>query len=84
VPTLTTAPHHPRAAASERLTYSVEEAAALLGIGRGLAYEMVRDGSLPGLRLGQRRILVPRGALEALLGSSSMASATGVQSAQCR
>jgi len=84
VTTLITAPHHPHAAASERLTYSVEEAAVLLGIGRGLAYEMVRDGSLPGLRLGQRRILVPRGALEALLGSSSMASTTGVQSAQGR
>jgi excisionase family DNA binding protein len=83
VPTPTTAQDHPRAAASELLTYSVEEAAVLLGIGRGLAYEMVRDGSLPGLRLGQRRILVPRGALEALLGSSSMASAPGGQSVPC-
>ena len=81
--TLTTAQDHPHAGASERLTYSVEEAAVLLGIGRGLAYEMVRDGSLPGLRLGQRRILVPRGALEALLGSSSMASTSGGQSVPC-
>jgi excisionase family DNA binding protein len=84
VPTLTTTQDQLHSIASERLTYSVEEAAALLGIGRGLAYEMVRDGSLPGLRLGQRRILVPRRALEALLGSSSMASATAEQSASCR
>jgi excisionase family DNA binding protein len=82
--TLTTSQDRPRAGASERLTYSVEEAAQLLGIGRGLAYEMVRDGSLPGLRLGQRRILVPRAALEALLGSFIMASAPGGLSAPCR
>ena len=78
--TLTTSTHRPHADDSQRLTYSVEEAAQLLGIGRGLAYEMVRDGSLPGLRLGQRRILVPRAALEALLGART-ASATGGQAA---
>ena len=75
MPTLTTTQDQLHTIASERLTYSVEEAAALLGIGRGLAYEMVREGTLPGLRLGQRRILVPRGALEALLASSSIVQA---------
>ena len=69
--------------APARLTYTVEEAAKLLGIGRGLAYEMVRDGSLPSLRLGQRRILVPRGALEALLRASTMVTASGWQSDSC-
>ena len=50
----------------ERLTVSVEEAAALLGISRGLAYELVAKGDLPSLRLG-RRIVVPRRVLEAMV-----------------
>jgi excisionase family DNA binding protein len=43
---------------SERLTITGEEAAARLGISRGLAYELVRRGDIPTLRLG-RRIVVP-------------------------
>jgi len=31
----------------------VEEAAAYLGIGRGLAYELARRGELPSVRLGR-------------------------------
>jgi excisionase family DNA binding protein len=42
-----------------RLTLTVEEAAELLGISRALAYEAVRRGEIPSLRIG-RRILVPR------------------------
>jgi excisionase family DNA binding protein len=53
-----------------RLTLSVEEAAELLGISRGLAYELVRRGELPYIRLG-RRIVVPTRALEALLDRAS-------------
>ena len=41
------------------LVVSVEEAAGLLGISRGLAYELVRRGELPSIRLG-RRLVVPR------------------------
>jgi excisionase family DNA binding protein len=40
---------------------TVEEAAAYLRISRGLAFAAVRDGSLPCVRLGGRRILIPRG-----------------------
>ena len=50
----------------DRLTLSIEEAAALLGISRALAYDLVRRGELPQLRLG-RRIVVPRRALENLI-----------------
>jgi excisionase family DNA binding protein len=46
---------------------TVEEAARLLGISRSTAYECVRDGTLPALRL-RRRIVVPTSALESLLG----------------
>jgi excisionase family DNA binding protein len=56
----------PPPAPPDRATFTVEEAAALLGVGRGLAYEMARTGRLPILRLG-RRVLIPRQALEAML-----------------
>jgi excisionase family DNA binding protein len=49
-----------------RLTISVEEAGRLLGISRGLAYELVNRGDIPSVRLG-RRIVVPRRALDRLL-----------------
>ena len=51
----------------EPATIKVEEAAHILGIGRQTAYELAREGKLPGaLRLG-RRIVVSRKALEAFL-----------------
>ncbi len=53
----------------ERMTLSVEEAAGVLGISRALAYELVRRGELPRLRLG-RRVVVPRRALEELVASA--------------
>ncbi|MDP8991538.1 MAG: excisionase family DNA-binding protein [Actinomycetota bacterium] len=53
----------------DRLTISVEEAAKLLGISRGLAYELVARGELPSLRLGRRRV-VPIAALHALIANA--------------
>jgi excisionase family DNA binding protein len=52
----------------ERRTYTVTETAAVLGISRTSAYERVRAGELPALRLG-RRIVITRHALEELLGA---------------
>ena len=49
------------------LTMSITDAADTLGIGRTLAYELARTGKLPTVRLG-RRLVVPRRALERLLG----------------
>ena len=49
-----------------KLTLKVEEAANLLGISRGLAYEMVRLGKIPSIRFGHR-LLIPRRALNRLL-----------------
>jgi excisionase family DNA binding protein len=59
-----------------KLTISVEEAARLLGISRGLAYDLARRGELPGaVRLGEKRIVVSRAALEAhLAGGPTMAA----------
>ena len=56
----------PRPDRDPRLTMSVEEAGQLLGISRGLAYELVSRGDIPSIRLG-RRIVVPRRALNQLL-----------------
>ena len=49
-----------------KLTLTVEEAAAVLNISRSLAYEACRQGKIPTLRIG-RRLLVSRRALDALL-----------------
>jgi len=57
-------------ATEERLTVTVAEAARLLGIGRGLAYELARLGKLPCLRLG-RRMVIPRAALTEMLASAA-------------
>ena len=50
----------------ERATYTVDEVSKILGIGRQLAYQKTKDGSLPVLKIG-KRILVPRQALLKLL-----------------
>jgi excisionase family DNA binding protein len=59
---------------NEPLTISVEDAARLLGISRGLAYEAARRGDLPVIRLG-RRLLVPRARLLELVGTAEMREA---------
>ena len=50
----------------QRLTYSVDEAAELLGISRTLAYEAIRKGEVPHIKIG-KRILVPKAMIEELL-----------------
>lgn len=49
------------------LVLTVEEAARALRISRGSAYEAVRTGEIPSIRIG-RRVLVPRQMLLTLLG----------------
>ena len=49
-----------------KITYTVTEAAELLGISRSSAYECVRRGEIPSLILG-RRVVIPCRAFEALL-----------------
>lgn len=51
------------------LVYSVMQTAALLGISRTHAYELVARGDLAHVRLG-RRIVVPRQSLERLLDAA--------------
>jgi excisionase family DNA binding protein len=55
----------------ERVTITVDEAAKALGIGRNSAYEAVHRGEIPAVRIG-RRLVVPRAALDRLLGAGAM------------
>jgi excisionase family DNA binding protein len=48
---------------TEPVLLTVREAAKVLRISADLAYALVRAGVLPVLRLGERRVLIPREAL---------------------
>lgn len=50
----------------QKQTYSVPEAAKILGIGRSLAYEIAAAGQIPTIRIG-KRILIPIAGLEKFL-----------------
>jgi excisionase family DNA binding protein len=47
-------------------TYTVDQAAKILGISRWAAYQAAREGELPTIRIG-KRLIVPRAALERML-----------------
>lgn len=53
---------------AERAVYTVVEVAQLLSLSRGTAYALVRDGTIPALRLGGRWV-VPRARFHAWLDS---------------
>jgi len=55
---------------SDRLVYDVNELISLLGISRSSAYEAVRSGQIPSLRIG-RRIVIPKTALDAWLANGA-------------
>jgi excisionase family DNA binding protein len=52
----------------EKLTYSIPEAAKILGISRNLGYELARRGELPGvIHLGEKRMVVSKSAIQKLI-----------------
>jgi len=51
----------------ERATYTIVEAAEILGIARSSAYRAARTGEIPTIKIG-RRILVARQALADIIG----------------
>lgn len=65
-----TGAHGAVAPVEDRLVFTVEEAAQLLGISRSFAYEAVQRGEIPSMRIGSR-ILVPKAALRRYLDSAS-------------
>ena len=48
----------------------IEEAAAYLGVSKGLAYELARRGELPSVKLG-RLLRIRRGGLDAAVKGAS-------------
>jgi excisionase family DNA binding protein len=69
----------------QRLTMTIAEAAHALGISRNSAYEAVRRGEIPSLRLG-RRLVVPTRQLLRLLGDAdegNPACRPGLPSLEC-
>ena len=62
----------------QRETYSVDEAAVVLGIGRNAAYEAARRGDIPVIRIGGR-ILIPKKALRQLLEPEEQANKAALQ-----
>jgi excisionase family DNA binding protein len=57
----------------ERLTYKIEEAGKLLGVGRNQAYLAARSGEIPVIKIG-KRLLVPKAALDRMLNGDSEAA----------
>jgi len=57
-------------ASPSRLTMTIVEAAAKLGVGRNQAYTAAKDGQIPTIKIG-KRLLVPVAALERKLASAS-------------
>jgi excisionase family DNA binding protein len=53
----------------QRVTYSVDEVAAILGISRSAVYDCIARGEIPAKRLG-RRIVVVRVVLDTFLSES--------------
>ena len=58
---------------ADSMTMTIPEVARVLGISRGLAYELAKRDELPVrvLRLGDKRMVIPRIALERMLGEAS-------------
>ena len=53
----------------ERIVYTVDEAAQILGISRPTAFQGVERGEIPHIRVG-KRILIPKAALDKLLANA--------------
>ncbi len=54
----------------KRQTLNIPEAAKVLGISRGSAYELAAQGKLPVIHLGLKRMVVPIVALERMLAEA--------------
>jgi excisionase family DNA binding protein len=54
----------------EKATYSVDDLAAVLGLGRQATYTGLRTGLIPSIRIGKRYV-VPRSAIESWLAAAA-------------
>lgn len=53
----------------ERLTYTAAEAAEALGVHPDTIRSMVRDGRLPTIDTGTKRVIIPRWAIDELVNA---------------
>lgn len=53
----------------KKLAVTVEQAGRMLGISRNLAYQMAKNGEIPTIKLGERRLLVPVMKLEQMVNN---------------
>jgi len=60
---------------SDRETLTPEESRDITGFGRSITYQMLRDGTLPHIKVG-RRFFVPRSALMRWLDTCGIRSTT--------
>jgi excisionase family DNA binding protein len=52
---------------NEALVYTIPEAAELLHIHKNTLYDLVKRGEVPSIRLGTRRVVIPKKALHRIL-----------------
>ena len=69
--------------AAERLLYSVEEAAGLLGVGRTFMFYLVATGEIESLKIGKLR-KIPRDAIDSYIQRLRCAQANGTNTASSR
>ena len=69
--------------AAERLLYSVEEAAGLLGVGRTFMFYLVATGEIESLKIGKLR-KIPRDAIDSYIQRLRCAQANGTNTAPSR
>lgn len=67
--------HYQEVRITTRRTYTVPEVAEMLGISRSTAYECVRRGEIPSLKLAGR-VVISRMAFEAFLAAHTPAPTT--------
>ena len=48
----------------EKMAFTVEEMARLLGISRSVAYQLAKEKDFPVIRVSDRRLIIPRKGLE--------------------
>lgn len=62
-----------------RVTYTVEQLAAVLGLGRGATYAALRRSAIPAIRIG-RRFIIPKAAIAEWLRGPERKVETGPSS----
>ena len=48
----------------EKRTYTIPEAAQIIGVSRSLAYQMAAEGKLPTILVGKEKKVIPKDALD--------------------